>query len=184
MLQDKNSSLSGSIDNVIKTSGAHIPLSLRKELTQTASLSQSCLKLQISLLIEQNSCIVRLCRKGTRLQANVHKYSMSRLEIPSPAPAIWLHSEPESETQIPITRRTDKTTLGRHPECDICIESQFISRFHAELFFEAGAWWVKDLESANGVFVNSERISRAQLNDQSILKLGRRISFKVFVDKL
>ena len=109
---------------------------------------------------------------------------MSNQENRSPAPAIWLHSQPESETQIPLTRRTEKTKMGRHPECDICIDSQFISRFHAELYFDAGTWWIKDLESANGVFVNSERISCAQLNDQSILKLGQRISFKVFVDKI
>ena len=109
---------------------------------------------------------------------------MSNIDNPSPAPAIWLHSQPESETQLPITRRTEKTKMGRHPECDICIDSQFISRFHAELFFNAGTWWVKDLESANGVFVNSERISCAQLNNHYILQLGRRISFKVFVDNL
>ena len=109
---------------------------------------------------------------------------MSNLEKPSSAPAIWLHSQPESDPQLPITRRTEKTKVGRHPDCDICIDSEFISRHHAELYFDSGAWWVKDLKSANGVYVNSERVSCAQLQNQCILKLGQRISFKVFVDKV
>lgn len=50
-------------------------------------------------------------------------------------------------------------TLGRTDEADITIPHASISRRHASLTYQAGAWQLEDLGSQNGVFVNGQRIS-------------------------
>lgn len=50
-------------------------------------------------------------------------------------------------------------TLGRTDEADITIPHASISRRHASLTYQAGAWQLEDLGSQNGVFVNGQRIA-------------------------
>ena len=49
--------------------------------------------------------------------------------------------------------------LGRHPECDIQIDSSSVSRKHAELKNVKGVWILQDLGSRNGTMVNREMIT-------------------------
>jgi Nif-specific regulatory protein len=98
-------------------------------------------------------------------------------------PALWLHCQPESETQIPMRRLRETTRIGRHPDCGVHIPSRYVSRYHAELYFDEGCWWIKDLNSSNGVYINSVKAMEARLTNQSVLKIGQRISFKVFIDR-
>ena len=44
---------------------------------------------------------------------------------------------------------------------DLPINDNTVSRRHAELAFEGGSWLLKDLESANGSYVNGVKVSRA-----------------------
>jgi FOG: FHA domain len=53
--------------------------------------------------------------------------------------------------------------VGRSRECDLCLAVAHLSRRHARLFFDAGALWVEDLNSANGTFLNGRRVERARL---------------------
>lgn len=53
--------------------------------------------------------------------------------------------------------------VGRARECDLCLAVAHLSRRHARLFFDAGALWVEDLNSANGTFLNGRRVERARL---------------------
>lgn len=60
------------------------------------------------------------------------------------------------------------TVLGRHSECHICLQSEGVSRRHAELHVDEKGLRVKDLDSANGTFVNDEKVSekRLQVGDE------------------
>ena len=50
-------------------------------------------------------------------------------------------------------------TIGRKPENDITIDwDKAVSRRHAELELVAGSWFVTDLDSANGTFVNGAKV--------------------------
>lgn len=51
------------------------------------------------------------------------------------------------------------TVIGRHPRATIVVESTFMSAEHAQLSWEQDRWWVSDLRSTNGTFVNGTRIS-------------------------
>ena len=47
-----------------------------------------------------------------------------------------------------------------------------VSRFHTEFWFKEGSWWVLDLESANGIYVNGMKVDRAPLARQARVELG------------
>lgn len=63
--------------------------------------------------------------------------------------------------------------LGRSREADLRIEDANISRRHAEIRREDGAFWVVDLGSTNGIEVNGRRVDRAKLADGDRIVLGR-----------
>lgn len=63
--------------------------------------------------------------------------------------------------------------LGRHQDCDITLDDPFVSPRHAELRFTDGGYFVRDLGSRNGVFLNGVRVGAAPLPRQGTLRLGR-----------
>lgn len=69
---------------------------------------------------------------------------------------------------------TSDFRIGRDEACDVQVFAPRTSRIHAEVAFEDGHWWVRDLDSTNGTFAEGERIQRARLNGTTRLQLGRR----------
>ncbi|MHC4176941.1 MAG: SpoIIE family protein phosphatase [Planctomycetota bacterium] len=62
---------------------------------------------------------------------------------------------------FPLER--ESSILGRHPDCDIVLESGAVSRQHARVTCAAGEYYVEDLGSRNGTFVNGRAIVDRQL---------------------
>lgn len=60
------------------------------------------------------------------------------------------------------------TVIGRASECDISLAAAHLSRRHAQIQVVEGGLLVKDLGSANGTFVNGQRITegRAKKGDE------------------
>ena len=71
-----------------------------------------------------------------------------------------------------ILNAGEDTTIGRHPNCSLTISQPSVSRRHARLWFDQGVWFVEDLQSSNGTFVNNRRINRAQLTEGDELRCG------------
>ena len=79
------------------------------------------------------------------------------------------------------THLIDRTdfTVGRSPEADIVLPSTSASRLHAKFSFssrqdaKAVTLSVQDLGSANGTFVNGERIRKRRLSPGDIVNLGK-----------
>jgi hypothetical protein len=77
----------------------------------------------------------------------------------------------------PRTRRLALTThddvvLGRSRMCDCVIGEPRVSRRHARLRYRDGSWWLVDLGSSNGTFVNGWRVW-----DETEVRPGDEISF-------
>jgi hypothetical protein len=53
------------------------------------------------------------------------------------------------------------TVIGRHPRATIVVDSSFMSSEHAQLAWQQDRWWVSDLQSTNGTFVNGTRVRAA-----------------------
>ncbi len=48
--------------------------------------------------------------------------------------------------------------IGRSPACDIVIDLPIISRKHAQIMYHDNAYFVSDLESRNGTYINAKRL--------------------------
>lgn len=67
--------------------------------------------------------------------------------------------------EIPLTK--DVTTVGRKEDNDIVIDNPAVSGHHCKIYVQSGAYFVDDLNSTNGTFLNDKKIirSRIQNND-------------------
>lgn len=101
--------------------------------------------------------------------------SPASVSLPDPASALELLDPAESSYHQGTTFPLDHyTTIGRTDTNAIAIDDGFVSGSHAEIAFEHGAWWLQDLGSTNGTFVNNQPVhSRVQLSDGDILQFGR-----------
>ncbi len=64
-------------------------------------------------------------------------------------------------------------TIGRSSRCDVQIDDDNVSRQHAEISYRDGVVWLADLQSTNGSYVNSKRVSEIPLNDGDLVLIGR-----------
>ena len=66
--------------------------------------------------------------------------------------------------------------VGRADECAIRVEDTYVSQQHARLFGRDGAWFVEDLGSTNGTYLNDERVTAPKpVRPGDLVKVGRTI---------
>jgi serine phosphatase RsbU (regulator of sigma subunit) len=66
-----------------------------------------------------------------------------------------------------------ETVVGRHPDCTIQLQSNTISRRHAKITNDGGSFFIEDLKSGNGTFVNGKKIdARTSIGNQDRIKFG------------
>ncbi|HEX3869840.1 MAG TPA: SpoIIE family protein phosphatase [Pirellulales bacterium] len=72
--------------------------------------------------------------------------------------------------EYPLDR--DRFVVGRHPECDIVIDVGAVSREHAQIVRVNKEWFVEDLKSRNGTFLNGRQVvGRQRLKDNDQVKI-------------
>jgi hypothetical protein len=66
------------------------------------------------------------------------------------------------------------TTIGRHQSCVIALDEPFLSGHHAEIRYADGRWWVQDLGSTNGTFINGTPIQGpTDIEPGDVVQFGR-----------
>ena len=73
-------------------------------------------------------------------------------------------------------------TIGRTSENGIVLPSGAVSRQHATLYIDHGSVFIVDHQSANGVYINGEKIQgTSQVNPEDLLRVG---SFQLMVEEM
>jgi len=72
-----------------------------------------------------------------------------------------------------IPLESTQITIGRGLNNDVILEDTRVSRHHAQLRYRARRFWVADLGSTNGTYVNGEQVEEARLNDGDKVMLGQ-----------
>lgn len=63
------------------------------------------------------------------------------------------------EEPAPLRFTAPEIIIGRDPACDFVLEDSTVSAKHTRLSFRQGQWWVEDLRSTNGTYLNHEPIT-------------------------
>jgi pSer/pThr/pTyr-binding forkhead associated (FHA) protein len=98
-------------------------------------------------------------------------------------PMLTLLPESGQETER-IRFAQARVLIGRDAACALRLDDPAVSSSHARLSYHHGHWWIEDLRSRNGTFVNDERLAQAQVivsGDQ--LRFGRVIFQALLTDE-
>jgi hypothetical protein len=64
-------------------------------------------------------------------------------------------------------------SIGRSPEADVRIEDRYASGIHARIYSRGANYYVEDMNSTNGTFLNGGRLNgEAQLDDLDSVRVG------------
>ena len=61
-------------------------------------------------------------------------------------------------TTLPLT--TSAILIGRAPSCTLVLDDDYSSSRHARIFPQGGQWFVEDLGSTNGTFLDTTKVER------------------------
>lgn len=75
------------------------------------------------------------------------------------------------------------TTIGRKSDNDIFIDNQAVSGHHAAIKAEGDALFIEDLNSLNGTYLNSQKVSKDQLYHGDVILIGVH-TLEVISDKI
>jgi hypothetical protein len=61
--------------------------------------------------------------------------------------------------KLSTTKLAGTMQIGRDESCDIRPDDSYLSQFHAKLYANDGVWYVEDLGSTNGTYLNQNRLT-------------------------
>lgn len=93
-------------------------------------------------------------------------------EIPNPRVVVLRGGQTLAEHELPPD---GELVVGRTPQCQVTINDNTVSRMHARLYADAQGVYLEDLGSANGTFLDGERVMGVvKLADGQIVRPGQK----------
>ncbi|NUO82731.1 FHA domain-containing protein, partial [candidate division KSB1 bacterium] len=84
-----------------------------------------------------------------------------------------MRGEPASAQREQFSLAQGKLAIGRGSENDVQLDSNMVSKFHARVYEQAGQFYIDDLNSGNGTFVNGKHIrERHPLREGDEIRVG------------
>jgi len=72
---------------------------------------------------------------------------------------------------IPLLKKN--LLVGRRESCDIVLRFPNVSAHHCQLTINGGYWYVRDMNSRNGVKVNKNRVTEKRLDPGDVLSIAK-----------
>ena len=79
----------------------------------------------------------------------------------------------EGKTVVERELKPGRLVIGRTADNDLQIDSKFISRHHCQIVTQSDSCVIEDLNSTNGIYVQSKRVRRYNLNDGDVVQVGQ-----------
>jgi hypothetical protein len=92
-------------------------------------------------------------------------------ELPDGLAMLVVSRGPNAGSKYLLDR--DVTAAGRHPDSDVFLDDVTVSRRHAQIVRMAGGYYVRDVGSLNGTYVNRERVDEHDLHHGDDVQIGR-----------
>ncbi len=84
----------------------------------------------------------------------------------------FIRFETGPDTDIARSIRSKRVSIGRSSDNDVVIHDDRVSSFHAAIAFLNKSYFLEDLGSANGTYVNDIRVHRKRLRDKDEIVIG------------
>lgn len=84
-------------------------------------------------------------------------FGSMRTKTSTSIPSLFLYVELNGE-RLDKAITSQEVIIGRDPACDVFINNETISLRHCKLYYHHKHWWVEDLLSTNGSYLNEIRI--------------------------
>lgn len=125
-------------------------------------------------LFEINTSITPAKNDNAVKEFDVRKTKVVKTEVPEEKVLMgWLVSyerRPEGED---FRLYSCENTIGASPACNIVIDDDTVSSRHAIITFKEGRFYIRDLNSTNGTFLNGIRLDKeALLSDGDYITFG------------
>ena len=88
------------------------------------------------------------------------------------APPRWSLQVMQGESEGKRFHMSGSMTFGRSQKCELCFADAQLSRRHCEFFLKNDVLEVKDLASANGVYVNQQKVDARVLQAGDQVRMG------------
>ena len=85
-------------------------------------------------------------------------------------PKFLLQFEGAVIKEIPVK---DEIAVGRKPDNDVVIDNPAVSGHHCKILRVGDSFFVEDLHSTNGVFLNAKKVVRSELQNNDIIGIAK-----------
>lgn len=86
-------------------------------------------------------------------------------------PIMYIHYKNNEKLSVLRIRRF--LNVGRSHENELQLHDETVSKIHARISWERGSYYITDLNSQNGVFVNHNKVMKAEIKESDIIQLGK-----------
>jgi pSer/pThr/pTyr-binding forkhead associated (FHA) protein len=112
---------------------------------------------------------VTLIDSEADVEATLTEATLSMTLSDTHGPRLAVHT-PNKTWEVPLI--SDALTIGRHSSSDIALDDPKVSRRHARIECRRGAFTIRDLNSANGIWLGKQRVDEHTLQDGDTIRVG------------